>query len=321
MTLRTTILAALTVAMVGFGVSSALAVNAGTPGTYRDPKSRFVIAVPPDAQVSEKSGEDKVAIESRKGYRITLQMGPSKPAVSLPDMARKLEPLHLGPSKVWSAKLGEHETSIGALPALESIYEGSGTRVRLFIMRGRQTDFVFMFFAPPRIFDNMTPIFDWVLQNFQLASEELPNDPSAVSQVAPKPVAVQASAPLVSASPTGDLVTPSTIPATGWWKSPLPSPPCSAVGRGARPITPRSASKTSNRERRAARGRRWSAFSAISRPSWPPARENCPTLPKAPLLMIAKACALRDINFWSPTSTRVTGSANGPCSCRVHRER
>ena len=195
MTLRTTILAALTVAMVGFGVSSALAVNAGTPGTYRDPKSRFVIAVPPDAQVSEKSGEDKVAIESRKGYRITLQMGPSKPAVSLPDMARKLEALHLGPSKVWSAKLGERETSIGALPALESIYEGSGTRVRLFIMRGRQTDFVFMFFAPPRIFDNMTPIFDWVLQNFQLASEELPNDPSAVSQVAPKPVAVQASAP------------------------------------------------------------------------------------------------------------------------------
>ena len=203
MTLRTTIFAALALAMLGFVAVPALAASQGNPGTYRDPKARFVLAVPPDARVTEKGDGTKVAMESRKGYRITLQMGP--PAVSLPDMARKLEALHLGPSKVWSTKLGERETSVGALAALESLYEGSGTRVRLFIVRGRKTDFVFMFFASPRIFDDMTPIFDWVLQNFQLASEELPSGPPAPSPAAPKPAAAHASVPMDQRFADGDL--------------------------------------------------------------------------------------------------------------------
>jgi hypothetical protein len=95
---------------------------------------------------------------------------------------------------VWSVKLGERATSIGGLPALETGYEGSGTRVRVFIVRGRKTDFVFMFFAPPRIFDKVMPNFDWVLQNFQLASDELPSGQTEPARAAPKPTPPQASA-------------------------------------------------------------------------------------------------------------------------------
>ena len=185
MTLRTATLAALFLAVLGFAAASALAAS---PGTYQDPRARFVLAVPPDARVMEKGDGSNVAIESRKGYRITLQTGPTNSAVSLPDMARKLEALHLGPSKIWRLKLGERATSIGGLPALETGYEGSGTRVRVYIVRGRKTDFVFMFFAPPRKFDVMMSNFDWVLQNFQLSSDELPSGQTVSAQVAPKPV-------------------------------------------------------------------------------------------------------------------------------------
>lgn len=191
-TLRTMIRAALIVAMLGLGAAPALAAP---PGTYSDPKARFVLAVPPDAQVTEQGDGAKVAIESRKGYRITLQMGFSNATVSLSEMMQKLEALNLGPSKIWSVKLDERTTSISGLIALETTYEGSGTRVRVLIVRGRKTDFVFMFFAPLRYFDDMMPNFDLVLQNFQLASDELPSGQTAPPQAVPKPAPPQASTP------------------------------------------------------------------------------------------------------------------------------
>ena len=187
------LLAALILAKLGFAVAPVLAAS---PGIYSDPRARFVLAVPSDAQVMEQGDGNRLAIESRKGYRITLQTGSSNAAVSLSKMARKLEAIHLGPSKVWSVKLGERAANIGVLPALETTYEGSGTRVRVFIVRGRKTDFVFMFFAPLRNFDEMLPNFDWVLQNLQLASSELPSGQEAPAQVLPKPAPKQASIPI-----------------------------------------------------------------------------------------------------------------------------
>ena len=61
MTLRTTIFAALALAMLGFVAGPALAASQGNPGTYRDPKARFVLAVPPDARVTEKGDGTKLA--------------------------------------------------------------------------------------------------------------------------------------------------------------------------------------------------------------------------------------------------------------------
>ena len=190
MALRTVAHAALIVAMLGFGAAPALPAF---PGAYSDPKERFVLAVPPDAKVTEQGDGTNVAIVSRKGYRITLQMGFSNAAVSLSEMMQKLEALHLGPSKVWGVKLDERTTSISGLLALETTYEGSGTRVRVLIVRGRKTDFVFMFFAPLRYFDEMMPNFDWVLQNLQLASTELPSDQTVPTK--PKPAPPRASTP------------------------------------------------------------------------------------------------------------------------------
>jgi hypothetical protein len=179
---RTAIFGALVLALLGFVAAPALAAS---PGTYRDPKGRFVLAVPPDTQVTKKG-------DGRQGYRITLQTSPANAAVSLSDMAGKLEARHLGPLKVWNVKLGERLTNFGGLPAREMVYEGSKTRIRVFIMRGKKTDFVFMFFAAPRIFDEMTPNFDWVLRNFQLTTDELPS-----VQAAPEPTPPQDNAPAV----------------------------------------------------------------------------------------------------------------------------
>jgi hypothetical protein len=191
-TSRGIILAALIVAMLGLGAAPAFAAPLRT---YTDPKGRFVLAVPPDAQVTEKGADTKVAIESRKGYRITLQMGFSNAAVSLSEMMQKLEAPNLGPSKIWSAKLDERTTSLSGVIALETTYEGSGTRVRVLIVRGRKTDFVFMFFAPLRYFEDLMPNFDLVLENFQLASAELPSGQTAAPQAVPKPTTPQAPPP------------------------------------------------------------------------------------------------------------------------------
>ena len=159
---------------------------AAAPRGYADPNGRFVLAVPPEADVAQRPDGIQLSIRSvSKGYAINLQTGAANPSVALPDMIRKLEALHLGRSGTWTVKLGERTSSVAGLPAYEALYEGSRTRWRVVIARGRQTDFVFMFMASPYAFEALGREFDWVLANFRPAATEVPQGPARPPVSAP----------------------------------------------------------------------------------------------------------------------------------------
>ena len=165
-------LIALVVVVTTMG-SDATAAGAGIPSNFIDPAGRFAIAVPPDARLLERDNGIPLTIRSAtRGYAMTLQAGQAKPEVPLSGMAAKLEAANLGPTKRWLAKIGERSLTVAGLPALDAVYDGSGMRWRVVIVRGQVTDFVFMFMATPETFDRLTADFDWLLEGFRLTPME-----------------------------------------------------------------------------------------------------------------------------------------------------
>jgi len=146
--------------------------------TYVDPAKKFSLLVPPGAQVIKRRGKPGIIIRSRRGFIVNVQNGAVRPDVSLGKMTAKLEARYLGPGKRWSRKLGEGAIRVGGLPAHETLYDGSGIRVRVVIARGRKTDFVFMFMAPPKAFDGLAGTFDAVLRSFRPTADEVVRRPA-----------------------------------------------------------------------------------------------------------------------------------------------
>ena len=143
--------------------------------------------MPAGAEAVERDDGISLSIQSRKGYLINIQMGEVNLGLDLSRMAAKMEGRYLGPNKTWSSKLGERMITVGGLRAIDGIYEGQRTRTRVVIARGRKTDFVIMFFAPPSKFEALVGEFDGVLGTFAPGADE---------------VALAAPSPQTDASPT-----------------------------------------------------------------------------------------------------------------------
>lgn len=142
------------------------------PVEYVDPNGLFVIVSPPGVVMQEPGENGQLRMQSPKGYVVNMQVGPTEQNVTPKQMAQRLEEKYLGPGKPWSSKLGERVISIGGLPAYDALYQGSGTRVRAIIARGRTHDFIFLFIAPPKSFEILETEFEWILENFQPAPAE-----------------------------------------------------------------------------------------------------------------------------------------------------
>ncbi len=160
------------------------------PLLYTNPEKGYTLVIPPGAD-AQKGEKHDIVVQSRKGYRVTVQSARHNKNDTLWAMLARLEALYLGPEKTWTRKFGTQETRVGGLDALDSKYEGARTRVRCVLVQGTQNDTVFMFFAPPQRFDELVHEFDWILENFK------PSDADRVSQ----PPAREASADTVSAAP------------------------------------------------------------------------------------------------------------------------
>lgn len=145
----------------------------GEGGAYVHPGKKFSLSMPPGARWVDPGGRVDVTIRSPKGYAVNVQTGAVNFSLDLPGMAAKLEAVYLGPNKTWQRKTGERTLKIAGLPAYDALYEGVGVRARVVVVRGATTDFVFMFFARPGIFDSVTPEFDALLRGFRPAAEEL----------------------------------------------------------------------------------------------------------------------------------------------------
>ncbi len=164
---------------------AAAGTPAGDTGTYVHPLKTFTLRVPAGARVAERGEQRDVVIRSPSGYVVTVQTGAANPDVSLGGMMAKLEATHLGDGKRWSRKLEERSITTGGLPAHVALYEGARTRARVVVARGRETDFVFMFIAPPGAFDGLAVVFDRILASFRPAAAEVPVTPRVPHRAAP----------------------------------------------------------------------------------------------------------------------------------------
>jgi hypothetical protein len=135
---------------------------------YTHPVSGYKIVVPPGTQLSERDNENpQISIQSRKGYRVSIQSAPTRPEVSLKDMALILEAKYLGKGKPWKQKENQIIKQISGLLAIETSYRGSNMRSRVDIIRGSKTDHVFIFFAAEREYQNLEHEYVWILDNFK----------------------------------------------------------------------------------------------------------------------------------------------------------
>lgn len=173
------------------------------PGAYTHPTRQFTVVIPPAAQAEERGPQRYLYVQSRRGYAITVQSGDAKPAATLAQMAGKLEAQNLGPGKRWSRKTDERAITLGGLPAIETVYEGTNVRVRAFIARGRRTDFVFMAAAPPNLHDDLKAEIDEFLARFKPAAAELPPAAAAAAPAAKEGSAKTSAVAPVPPSPTG----------------------------------------------------------------------------------------------------------------------
>lgn len=160
------------------------------PIAYQDAKRGFMLVAPPGARFQERSGRDQIAIQSRKGYAVNIQMGDANPAMSTDQMFHKLEVQYLGDGKPWARKVGDKQQVIAGLPAGIAYYEAGSTKTKVVIARGNQTDFVFMFFAPISHYEKLETEFEWILASFRPAPGEKPAEPVNIAE-APEPAAKQ----------------------------------------------------------------------------------------------------------------------------------
>lgn len=142
--------------------------------TYLHPVRKFTLAIPAGAEISEKGKGPQVSIRSRKGFMINIQTGDANPKVALPQMVAKLEAQYLGVGKPWAQKILARPTTVAGLESYETQYTGAGTRIKVVVTRGLKTDFVFMFFAPQDLFEELSREFEWTLVNFHPNPADLP---------------------------------------------------------------------------------------------------------------------------------------------------
>lgn len=175
------------------------------PVAYQDHSRGFMLVAPAGARFQERKEGNQIAIQSRKGYAVNIQVGDANQNVPTVNMFAKLEAQYLGDGKPWARKTAENETVIAGLPAGVAQYEAGSTRTEVIIVRGMKTDFVFMFFAPMTHFEKLTTEFEWIMASFRPAPDEKPSKPvvQTVEQLAQKPQPQVRAEPNPVANPAG----------------------------------------------------------------------------------------------------------------------
>lgn len=178
------------------------------PVAYQDQNRGFMLVAPAGARFQERNQGNQIAIQSRKGYAVNIQVGDANPDVPTVSMFAKLETQYLGDGKPWARKTAQDELIIAGLPAGVAQYEAGSTRTKVIIVRGMKTDFVFMFFAPITHYEKLTTEFDWIMASFRPAAAEKPA--SAPAQALEQPA--ERPQPQVRAEPN-PVVNPAGRPA------------------------------------------------------------------------------------------------------------
>ena len=190
--------------------------------TYLHPISKYLLAVPVGAELAERGEAAQVSIRSRRGYIINIQTGDANPDLTLLQMVGKLEAQYLGAGKPWNRKIGSKPTKVAGLKAIENLYEGANTRVKVMIVRGMKTDFAIIFFALAESFRKLVVDFDWFLANFKPNPADLmetaaapgENRPPALDSALPKRFSRSGYGYTIQYPGTWEVATPSDDTAT-----------------------------------------------------------------------------------------------------------
>ena len=187
---------AMSLSMAAFLFMTAFAQAQTSPrgGIYKHPIAGYTIALPMDAQLAEQGKRRDVVLHSREGYDIKLQTGRSHPKKTIQSMVANLESLYLGKGRNWSRKLSQRAITVGGLAGVDTLYEGSGARTRMVVVRGRKTVFVFGFTARSKSFADLVAKFDGLLASF------LPAEGETFPAAAPQAMVPTTAAPKVPAT-------------------------------------------------------------------------------------------------------------------------
>ncbi len=161
-----------------------------SPATFTHPERGYTVAIPPGAEMKREERQD-LMVQSRKGYRITVQSAPHAAGDTPEAMLGRLDELHLGEGKTWSRRLDAVETTIAGHRAVAATYEGSRTRTQVVIVLAGDIDLVLMFFAPSAGYEELVGDFRWFLDHVTTRAGPTRRAPPATAAQPPPPAPTQ----------------------------------------------------------------------------------------------------------------------------------
>jgi hypothetical protein len=170
---------------------------------FTHPQSGFTVVAPPGAKIAENAQAKQVTVRSPKGFAVNVQAGPTRPDIPLERMSGLLEARYMGDGKPWTARSTERTLQVANLPAYEVIYTGTNSNARVVVVRGRESDYVFIFMAPHHQFVKLSNEFEWMLQQFKPGKQDevaSVQAATAAPQIKPKQVMPAQMKPAMMAS-------------------------------------------------------------------------------------------------------------------------
>lgn len=144
--------------------------------TFIHPQKLFSLILPPDVVRGHperyRVGAPDLVVRSDKGYVLSVESR----RLNMPGNARevldKLERLYLGEGRPWSRRLSTRVVKMGGLTGIRAEYAGPDLSGIVAVARGRNTDFLLMFFTPSALRTALAGQFDWILDRFDVAVSE-----------------------------------------------------------------------------------------------------------------------------------------------------
>ncbi len=134
---------------------------------YTHPSKGFTLYIPNSAVLNEREPPVDITLNSRQGWGMTIQSAPANPSLTIEDLAARLETKYLGEQKTWSQKIQGTRRIFKGYEAYDSIYDGSGMRARVVIIRSPSFDYVLMFIAPSDLYISTANEFESILLSFE----------------------------------------------------------------------------------------------------------------------------------------------------------